>query len=1161
MAAQILNPIELKQRRASDPTAFSFVAANAGSGKTYVLVKRILRILLNGNDPSSVLALTYTTAAATNMSNRVFRELSRWVSLGHEELYREIYRIEGTEPNSDRLKLARQLFARSIETPGGLKIQTIHAFCERILHLFPFEANVPANFAIMDDRLRGVLLTNARNVVLNNYLLNIDPCLSEEISKFIEITGEHGFEPTIKMAISFLKKMGDFSHNYTEIDNLISKISQKLKLDEFDTEKSIINEIYDGRLSNEECISIGDILLNSSTNDKKIGKILIDSAFKKYGDEWKNAYYSAFITLSGEARSDRSFLSKAFRENFPILFRKLLLERDRIVRLLDILKSLDSLSRTRAMLTVTSAVLQAYEKEKIQHGVLDFDDLINRTRDLLNCTSAQWILYKLDRGFNHVLIDEAQDTSPEQWEIIKLLTAEFYSGESSNLNNRTVFAVGDPKQSIYSFQGAAPKAFSKNKEFFKRQFDISADVDMNIGKINFYDEKLLVSFRSSREILKAVDMVFNIPSHYEGLDSSFEPTVHESQRDESPGLVEIWPLIEPEKFIEIESWSAPLDKPSNGNTAVRLAKNMASHISRITDVASKEFIQDQFGVFRSIVPGDILILVRKRGILFEAIIRALKEIAIPVAGADRLKLNDHIAVMDLVALGKFIITPTDDLNLACVLRSPLIGFTEHQLFDLAVDREGSLIDALLIDSLGSEFNNARSLIKKYIQGAKGCGPFTFYSYVLGPCGGRRNFKSRLGSEADDALDEFLRLALDYEQNDDPSLSLFLDKFVSSDLTVKRDMESDRNEVRVMTVHGAKGLEAPVVYLPDTSGAAVDTNHSITILNLDESDSEFLPIWSPSQSMDSEVIAGIRENNLKREAEENRRLLYVAMTRARDRLYVAGYLGKRGLPSDSWYAMIDRTLGPDLIEVNDEISPPGARRMQTIPYPENLTNPLPADAIEPIDVPDWLMQDAIDEHVAQGPLNPSAARKKASEVDNIDSIGIDELSRRRGILIHSLLEFLPKIIDYKRFEVASEYLEIKAPDFDAESRCAMIRSICQILSEPKLMMLFAENSRAELPISGILRREGFPPRRVSGKIDRLAAFDEEILIADFKTSLATPASVNDIAVTTLAQLAIYGALVGDMYPNRKIRCFVIYTEGPVIFELPDELLKDSLSLIE
>jgi ATP-dependent helicase/nuclease subunit A len=1156
----MLNHTEHTLLRASDPKASAFVSANAGSGKTFVLVKRILRLLLEGVDPSRILALTYTTAAAANMSIRVFRELSDWVSMSDEELILKIAQIDNSTVTLDRIKLARQLFARTLETPGGLKIQTIHAFCEMILHSFPFEANVPANFEILDDNKQSSLMKLVRNQLMGNISADGSDEFSASLIELINLLGEYEFDSMVTTTIKQTQDIRKIIKDRVSLDKLYEEIKKKLKIQSAATANELWRQIYDDRLNEYESKEIAQILLNSTQNDQKIGLSLLESNKYEFGEDWKALYLSIFFNSSMEPRAERGFITNSIRKDYPKIFERLLNEKQRVSDLFEQIKVVDAYARTRSLLIVTNVFLNLYDSHKTSAGMLDFDDLILCTKELLSQTSALWVLYKLDNGIEHILLDEAQDTSPNQWKILKLLTEEFYSGESNKLGIRTIFAVGDPKQSIYSFQGAEPNAFSINKTFFKSKFQqLSINHERELGL--FQDEKLIVSFRSTPEILYAVDRVFSIPENFRGLDQTPEATVHISQRMDDPGLVEIWSPVTTEKTPIEENWDAPLDTTSNRSAVTILARYLADHIKLLVDPNSTERIYEFKGQQRKILPGDILILVRKRSKFFEAIIRLLKDAGLPVAGADRLSLNDHIAVMDLIALGKAIITPEDDLMLASLLKSPLFGFSEDDLMLLAAERTGSLIDALYNDTTREIFKSSKLIFQNFLTASKKDGPFSFYSFVLGVCGGRRSFRSRFGAEADDVIDEFLRLSLEHEQKQAPSLLRFINDLTSSNFTVKRDMDSGRNQIRVMTIHGAKGLEAPIVYMPDTFGNSVDKQKLDPIFNLSSDPNEFIPIWSPSQATDSNLIAKLREEAFMKEAEEHRRLLYVAMTRARDRLYVCGYHNRKNRPKDCWYSIIHDALSDEMVEVLDGSVPISAKRLQLKPFPETRPIVETDNLNEKIDIPQWLTTFPPWENEAPGTLNPSEALEfRASSLKRTETeLSMD--ARRRGILIHKLLEYLPEIADERRFSTALDYLKVEAADLGEREHFDIIDNAVKTLNLLDISAFFSKDSRSEVDIIGELRREGKPTRQVKGTIDRIAVTEDTVFIGDFKTTASPPSSVEDVPDQTIAQLAVYGALVSDIFPDKKIRCFVVYTAGPEVVELPFEVLKIALSHIE
>ena len=1151
--------IDVVQRRASDPKASAFVAANAGSGKTYVLVSRILRLLIEGCDPSRILALTYTTAAAANMANRVFRDLSDWVGLDDGALAERLIKLDGTRPDADRLRRARRLFARAIETPGGLKIQTIHAFCERVLHLFPFEANVPAQFDMLDEPSRDAMLTEILQAVIHEGIAGADPDLAGSVDRLIGETGLASFEATIRMALGVADRIRAEAADPAALDALMARVALALGVPPDASVDTVRTEMKAGRIEDDTAHRMMGLLMASSANDTKLGGALEASLSASDIDAWEDAYFSVFFKSDGDPRAESRCVTKPLNDKHPFIRTTLLAEQTRLMGLIERRKAAACLARTRALLHVASAVIARYEAAKIRRGALDFNDLIARTRALLQRAGAHWVLYKLDSGIDHLLVDEAQDTSPEQWDILRRLTEEFHAGAGARSGTRTVFAVGDPKQSIFSFQGADPAEFARSSDYFAAR--MARNDEAGARSLRFHAERLTVSFRSAPDILAAVDAVFAIPAHYAGLETPPEPTVHQSQRQDAPGRVELWPIARTERADPPESWTAPIDEPGENAPPVKLARQIAAHIARLVAPGSPDRIAEGRDGFRPIRPGDVLILVRKRGVFFDTMIRALKNAGLPVAGADRLKLQSHIAVMDLVALGEAMLTPEDDLTLATVLRSPLFGFDEAALLALAAGRSGSLVTALSGFTGDARIERAARAFEDLQAVAAREGPFGFYAHVLGPGQGRAAIHARLGAEADDAIDEFLRLALEHDHGRKSSLALFLGAFREAEIEIKRDMESGRDEVRVMTVHGAKGLEAPIVYLPDTtasSGRAGDD----TLFDLDLTRQDWLPAWSPAKALDSAPVVAAREAAAELDRQEHRRLLYVALTRPRDRLYITGYANRDGAPAGSWYAMVETALNALLVPVPDDgLQPEGARRLENRAWPADADGDraAPAPAAIPA-LPAWLSAPAPTEAVSFPPIKPSDALEAADRTDRPVEDASARAARQRGLLIHALLETLPDLPETGRASAADAYLAARGEAFSEAERKAMVEGVLALLARPELAPLFGPASRAEAPIAGTLTRPGRTSRPVSGQIDRIAVLEDCVIVADYKTATRAPTSQASIAERHVAQLAAYRALVSALYPDRPVRCLIVYTASLDVFEISAERLDAALDQI-
>jgi ATP-dependent helicase/nuclease subunit A len=1130
------------QRRAADPRASAWVSANAGAGKTKVLTDRVVRLLLSGAQPGRILCLTFTKAAAANMAIRVFERLGRWVTLDDESLTAELTELEGERPGRDRLRLARRLFARAVETPGGLKIDTIHAFCERLLHLVPFEANVPARFAVLDDSQSEEMVAQATANVLADASTGDDPELAAALDTVsIDAAGE-ALASALGAAVrnrAFLDHPGGFAAG-------LRRLRARLGLAEEDTVAAVEHAMLRDGLPPESWRSVADALMAGKATDQKRAAAFLAALEAETPEEKLAHYLTIFLTEEQKPRAESHIVTRSVD---PALKEALLEEQARLLKLLDRRKAARAAERTAALFVLANEINRRVEQMKARLGALDFQDLIDKTLALLSNGGAAWVLYKLDRGIDHVLIDEAQDTNPEQWEILRLITADFTAGFGARGNRvRTLFAVGDPKQSIYGFQGAAPQEFEVSRRLWKEQ--------TKAAELQFEDVSLTVSFRSAKAVLSAVDATFALPQHFKGL--SFEDdavgTVHETARPDAPGLVELWPVEKPAEEEEPEAWVLPLDEPEKSSPPVVVARRIAQAVKCWTTQG------DEMG--RVWKAGDVLLLVRKRGPAFEAVIRALKEAGVPVAGADRLNIGEHIAVLDLVAAGRAALLPDDDLTLATALKSPLVGFTDEDLIRIAATRaeDESLRVALHRHAEAGDATARRGCeaLSAWRALAASTGPFGFFATLLGPMQGRSQLVARLGSEAGDAIDAFLCFAHSAELTETPSLTTFLNAFESASHTIKRDLDAIRDEVRVMTVHGAKGLEAPIVVLID--GCEV-LGRDPPLIGLPDG-SGTIPVWSPGKGSDSDAIAQARETFRLKGLEEHNRLLYVAMTRAKDRLAIAPYMtGRKDSPQEAWCEMIRRALVATADGLALDEAPYGPIEVwrhgtRTLP----TTSDSAVAPLEPFEVPGWLTLPVGNEPEPAPPIRPSSALGAADRITRPGDGPFAPDARLRGTLVHALLERLPEVPAERRESLAAAYVAARAPRLDASSRKAVVADAMRVLTEEALAPLFGPASRAEAPIAGrILTESG--PVPVSGQIDRLAVLDSEVLLADFKTTARPPRADQAAPRRHAAQLALYRTLLSEIFPDRPIRAFLIWTSGPLIRELGEEELAVALALIK
>src|SRR6266540_1736585 len=732
------------------------------------------------------------------------------------------------------------------------------------------------------------LLSKISLGVLLDAALVPDGVLGRALATAIAAASDQTFKDVVGEAIRKRDAVRAWIDHGGSIDAAIASLCGTLGVAADDTIERIESEMTEGPLfPASQWAAAAKVLAQGGKSDREQARRLV-AAFRTSGSERATAYLQVFVT--GKLEPRQQLLTRAIEVDNPRLAERLCEERKRILALVERRKAVACRDRTAALITIADAVISRYQAAKDRSGYLDYDDLIDKTLALLGEERATWVHYKLDQGIDHVLIDEAQDTSPKQWDIIRRLTTEFFAGAGARPLKRTIFAVGDEKQSIFSFQGAAPREF----DVMHRSFDaLSRAVEHDFRYVRFRH-----SFRSGPNVLGAVDEVFGRPEAFAGLSADAVKTVHEPLADAAPGLVEIWDTTKPADKREIEAWDAPFDQLIETSPQVRLAAKIARNVKRWMTHGARA--------------GDVLVLVRQRGPLFEAIIRALKDLQVPVAGADRLVLTEHIAVMDLMVLADALLLPDDDLALATALKSPLFGFDDEDLFEIAWNRKSSLRTALRAKAHGNpRFADAATKLERFAGWARHM-PFAFYARILGAEGGRRRFLARLGHEADDALDEFLNLALDYERRETPSLQGFIARLRAAQTDVKRDMEITRDEVRVMTVHGAKGLEAPIVVLADTTtppAGPPQRQPRLLPLAPATSHSPNCFVWAGVKATDTAPVSAARERARREADDEYRRLLYVAMTRAIGRLVICGADGERARPEGCWWNLVFEALKP------------------------------------------------------------------------------------------------------------------------------------------------------------------------------------------------------------------------------------------------------------
>lgn len=1166
--AEIKQETDRLQALASHSGVSAWVSANAGTGKTYVLVQRVLRLLLTGAEPERILCLTFTKAAASEMANRLFDKLGEWATAKDEDLKRVLYNLLGHVPGQQEMKDARRLFARALETPGGLKVQTIHAFCEKLLKRFPLEAGVAPHFAILDTEGERELRKACMDTVFRTAVQHPETTLGQALLNVIAYAGEERFDDILRDVLGKREVLRQAIDRALRVNEDYDQVYTSIKKDLCKTfmvpdHMSGQDVITDGNdlLDDDDIDHCVSTLLAGKKSDQQIAEGLLKARNADNELVRFQALCKTLLTANGEPRSDRRFITKQIREDRPDIVAMLCDARDTMHSINAMLEGLKVIEATASLIVLADAIMQHYVDGKTTRSALDFDDLIIKSANLLNHSDmASWVLYKLDGGIDHILVDEAQDTSPQAWSVIVSLAEEFFSGYSSREELRTVFAVGDEKQSIYGFQGAEPKKFAEMGRLFEER--------AKAAELEWHRIPLTLSFRTTTPVLNGVDHVFRQPDALQGLTAEEVEVAHYAFRDGQAGLVEIWDTEQPEEVDPTDPWE-PTEESRVEEPTVRLANKIADQIAHWLDTGEK--LGSRNG---PITAGDIIILVRKRNPFVTPMIRALKSRNIPVAGADRIKITEQLAVMDLMALGDFLLMPEDDLSLATVLKSPFFDFTDDDLLKVGYGRKASLWEALTKNvELDPRYDEAVVTIKQWLARADLVPPYEFFAGVLLTRERRSRIISRLGPEAGDAMDEFLNMAIQYDDSHPPSLQGFLSWMHGADTEIKRDMEQGRNEVRIMTVHGAKGLEAEIVFMPDTcSTRGSQTSQSILEITPrpDDADTDQQLVWSLPGTKQQEVINEARGDMSDADREEYNRLLYVAMTRARDRLYVCGFESKRGRDRGCWYDLVFEGLSGHLVEAQSHRGETVWRLESSQADEPDRTESEVSEHEAAIVPPEWASRRAPAEPTRSIPVTPShivpLEVDEEEEGEPVEQIAISpgKLSNNnrflRGQLTHALLEHLPDLDPSLWQQAAERLVNVRGAKVSQKMRDSIVKETMAILNHAEFGALFGPDSQSEVSLVAKVDDPAAKgkPVTIAGQVDRMVILDDEVLVVDYKTNRPPPTDVQDVAESYVMQLVAYKRAILEIFPNKSVRCALLWTDGPNLMEIPSELLtsKDS-----
>jgi ATP-dependent helicase/nuclease subunit A len=1146
-------PLAGNQLLAADPLDNVWLSASAGTGKTQVLSARVLRLLLREDvQPSQILCLTFTKAGAAEMANRINAVLARWVRLPEGALAKELGYL-GADIGPAALTRARSLFAQVLDCPGGgLRIDTIHAFAQFLIGNFPEEAGLAPGTRVMDDRSREQLAREVLADVIEGAEARGDDRLLKAITLFTTAKEPGALQ-------KWLMRAAD-AHDLWEGPGgwqspMDARVRQMLGMPADAGEDWANAPLHPDIFPDHQLSAMLPALdgWNAKTGQEAAAFIrqwlALDLAARV---EAAPQFRKTLLKADGEPRA------MGGAERADPHFSERQAEIASAIRLIDDRRALlTTAGILTAALEIGRAFALAWDARKAREGLLDFSDLIRKAAGLLgNRTASDWIRYKLDRHFDHLLVDEAQDTNASQWDIVLALIDDFFSGESARGDAlRTIFTVGDYKQAIFGFQGTSPENFARAKEKVERAV-LQARDGIRAGRVKrrepgWRDLDFGQSFRTANVVLDFVNrMIEHLGFAAFGLDRAPEPHVGDTR----PGLVTLWPPVVPDKGEtddEEEDSEAPDWLPRHDTL---LAERIADQVRRWVK-GDEPFVLEK-GTRRRAQAGDIMVLVRSRKELAAQIVAKLYARGVPVAGVDRLRLGAPLAVKDVLAALRFAAQPLDDLSLANLLASPLIGWTQDDLLAHVPRPEKVRLWEHLRRADAPPFVAATAdRLRELLRLADYQTPQALITWLLtGPSQGRARLVARLGAEANDPLDELVNAAFAYEAEHWPSLSGFLGWFDAGTGDLKRDSDSATGQVRVMTVHGSKGLQAPIVILADATGAPGDAGDLALVddplgLANEEQRARKVPLPPLSKDERKGPIAEAEAAAQVAAMQEHWRLLYVALTRAEEALFIGGSLNKneakKGVPHvDSWYAR----LAP-LFEAEPVDDPVWQWRKEFGYRAEPLVpdDTAGAGGTAAPELPLWMTTPIGPEPRPPRPLAPSAAGEEAGAGPPLPPDAMRHAARR-GSLIHRLLERLPDVPITDRAEAATLWLARQAADLGEDLRAEMLTSAMAVIDHPDFAAIFSPEALAEVPLAATV--DGVV---VAGTADRLLIEETRITVVDFKTTRRPPASATAIPRATLRQMAAYVAALEAIYPGREVRAGLLYTHAPALFDLPGETL--------
>ena len=1118
--------------QAVSPAHNATVHASAGTGKTWLLVTRIIRLLLDAARPDSIMAITFTRKAAAEMQERLterLRELMRADDAGLDALLKQC----GIDPDPECRQQARRLYEQHLFNPYPLRTTTFHAFCQELLQRFPLEAGIPPGFEISEST--AMLEQQAWDALFMQATRQPDSALARALEQLIGMCG--GLSNTRSALLSFLAHRSDWWAYTKGQANGTAWAQRKLARlfgvsPEEDPLAGFPDDTQRARLA-----EFAELLGRNTATDRK-SQALLNQALEAplTAAERFAIIKDVFLTKQQQPRKRKAAPAQRKRLGEADEQRLLELHEEFVSGLLD---RLDRLARINSMRTSSAwysagvRLLEHFQRIKREQRLLDFSDLEWQACELLNRSAhAYWVQYKLDKRIDHLLVDEFQDTNPTQWRLLLPLLEELAAGADERA--RTVFLVGDEKQSIYRFRRANPALLATASDWLT-------------SRLQARRYPLDKSRRSARAIIDCVNRVFGSGL----LNERISPyTPHATWLEDLYGRAELLPLAgtradEPAAPATGTGLRNPLLQPRQVAQDLRHYREgeaIAAQIRRLTD---ERTLIGAEGSARELDYGDIMILVRQRTHVM-AYERALRDAGIPYLGAGRGTLLQNIEIRDLEALLNILISPYDNLALAQVLRCPVFGVADDDLMRLAAMDSGTWYERLAqvpaahSPGLAAAYRLLNSW--RELAGQVPVHDLLDRIYHEGEVLQRyaSAFPPALRPRVHANLTRFIELALEVDSGRYPSLSRFLYQLErlrrqEQDQPDEGTQEqADNNRVRLMTIHAAKGLESAVVFLADaTAGHSPHNAYEALIEWPAAADRPRHFLLCGRKTDQDSLTARLLEQQAAEDLREDANLLYVALTRARQFLFITGSASAKN-PDASWYELIRSAL-LDAGSRTDATPPalesgrrPGAAAARPAPARVASVDPRLAERIQ-VPAPYRL-------------IAPSRLVTAATDMPG----AVD--GRRRGSALHLMLDRLSR----PQGGTAAQSLAGLASTLDRHADdpelLAWWQEAQDVHADPRFAHLFdpSRYDRAwnEVPIQYLLGEH-----LVYGIIDRLVVSGDSVLVIDYKTHQSASAdSVAELAMDYREQMRLYAQGVAALWPGHPIRPCLLFTACKALVDM-------------